>query len=287
MKFIPTTLLLSSALLLGTSLSSLAQNTPQPDTPNAAAPAAQPKLPDPLSAPAAQAEKPVDPSHVMAVIDGKDVTAGDLDAMANDIDPGLARLPDQQRRITVLKIYVDMKTLSDSALKDGLDKTPEYEKRMAIMRDNVLQQLYFKNSIVDKITDDDVKARYEKEIAGLPKEQEGGDVGYFSRGQMVKPFEDAAFALKVGEYTKTPVESPFGWHVIKVEDRREKQPPAFADVKDGIRNMIARERYVKLIGELRGKMDVKYPDENVAKLMQQPDSDTGDLPGEQSDEEDQ
>ena len=43
---------------------------------------------------------------------------------------------------------------------------------MAIMRDNVLQQLYFKNSIVDKITDDDVKARYEKEIAGLPKEQE-------------------------------------------------------------------------------------------------------------------
>ena len=330
MKFIPTTLLLSSALLLGTSLSSLAQNTPQPDTPNAAAPAAQPKLPDPLSAPAAQAEKPVDPSHVMAVVDGKDVTAGDLDAMANDIDPGLARLPDQQRRITVLKIYVDMKTLSDSALKDGLDKTPEYEKRMAIMRDNVLQQLYFKNSIVDKITDDDVKARYEKEIAGLPKEQEvrarhilvktkkeaediiksldkgakfddlakaksseksaattGGDVGYFSRGQMVKPFEDAAFALKVGEYTKTPVESPFGWHVIKVEDRREKQPPAFADVKDGIRNMIARERYVKLIGELRGKMDVKYPDENVAKLMQQPDSDTGDLPGEQSDEEDQ
>lgn len=331
MKSIPLTLLLSSALLLGTSLTSSAQNAPQPQqsTPEAAAPA-QPKLPDPSGAPAAQPEKPVDPSHVMAVVDGNNVTAGDLDAMANDIDPGLARLPDQQRRITVLKIYVDMKTLSDAALKDGLDKTPEYEKRMAIMRDNVLQQLYFKNSIVDKITDDDVKARYEKEIAGLPKEQEvrarhilvktkkeaediiksldkgakfdevakeksseksaattGGDVGYFSRGQMVKPFEDAAFALKVGEYTKTPVESPFGWHIIKVEDRREKQPPALADVKDGIRNMIARERYVKMIGDLRGKMDVKYPDEDVAKMMQKPDSDTGDLPGEQPEEEDQ
>ena len=331
MKFIPATFLLSSALLLSTSLTSIAQNAPQStaDKPAATDAAPQPKVPDPASAQQAAPEKPVDPSHVMAIVDGKNITAGELDAMANDIDPGLARLKDQQRRITVLKIYIDMKTLSDAAVKDGLDKTPEYEKRMDVMRDNVLQQLYFKSSIVDKITDDDIKARYEKEIASLPKEEEvharhilvkskkeaediikslekggkfdeiakskstdgsaatGGDLGYFTRGQMVKPFEDAAFNLKVGEYTKTPVESPFGWHVIKVEDRRTKQPPALADVKDAIRNMIARERYSKLIADLRTKMDVKYPDEDVAKLMTSTKSGGAGLPEDQSQEDDQ
>lgn len=330
MKIKSTTLLLSSVLLLSTSLTSMAQedatktNPPQPS----ASEPAQPKLPDPDGSAAAQAEKPVDPSHVMAVIDGKDITAGDLDALANDIDPGLSRLPDQQRRITALKIYVDMKTLSDAAIKEGLDKTPEYEKRMAIMRDNVLQQLYFKDSVVDKISDADVKARYEKQIAGMPKGEEvharhilvktkkeaeaiikqlqkgekfdevakksgqegsaamGSDLGYFSRGQLVKPIEDAAFALKVGEYTKKPVESPYGWHVIMVEDRREKRPPALDDVKDVIRNLIARERYVSVIGDLRSKMDIKYPDEEVAKLMQQNEGEAAGLPGEQTQEED-
>lgn len=330
MKFIPITLLLSSALLFSTSLTSMAQDAAKPDAaqPGASEPA-KPKLPDPSNAANPEPAKPVEPSHVMAVVDGKDITAGELDAMANDIDPGLARLPDQQRRITVLKIYIDMKTLSDAAVKEGLDKTPDYDKRMAIMRENVLQQLYFKNSIIDKITDADIKARYDKEIAGLPKEQEvharhilvktkkeaediikrlqkgekfediakqkstdgsaatGGDLGYFSRGQMVKPFEEAAFSLKVGEYTKTPIESPFGWHIIKVEDRREKQPPALDDVKDAIRNLIARERYSATIGDLRSKMDIKYPDADVEKLMQKSDNGGAGLPGEQSQEDDE
>lgn len=317
MKFKSTMLFLTSALLVSTSLGALAQD------------AAQPKLPD-LNGAAAAPAKPVDPSHVMAVVDGKEITAGQLDSMANDIDPGLARLPDQQRRLTVLKIYVDMKALSDAAVKDGLDKTPEYEKRMAVMRENVLQQIYFKDKIVDKISDADIKARYDKEIAALPKEQEvharhilvktkeeaeaiikrlekgekfediakkdstdgsaamGGDLGYFSHGQMVKPFEDAAFSLKIGEYTKTPVESPFGWHIIKVEDRREKQPPALDDVKDALRSMIARDRYREVIESLRAKMDIKYPDEDVAKMMQMPDEDESALPGEAPEgEEDQ
>lgn len=330
MKFISITLLLSSALLFSTSLTSMAQDAAKPDAaqPGASEPA-KPKLPDPSNAANPEPAKPVEPSHVMAVVDGKDITAGELDAMANDIDPGLARLPDQQRRITVLKIYIDMKTLSDAAVKEGLDKTPDYDKRMAIMRENVLQQLYFKNSIIDKITDADIKARYDKEIAGLPKEQEvharhilvktkkeaediikrlqkgekfediakqkstdgsaatGGDLGYFSRGQMVKPFEEAAFSLKVGEYTKTPIESPFGWHIIKVEDRREKQPPALDDVKDAIRNLIARERYSATIGDLRSKMDIKYPDADVEKLMQKSDNGGAGLPGEQSQEDDE
>ncbi len=103
---------------------------------------------------------------------------------------------------------------------------------------------------------------------------------------MVKPFEDAAFGLKVGEYTKSPIESPFGWHVIKVEDRRLKQPPAFDDVKEMLRTQLIKERYQKLIVDLRSKMDVKYPDPNVIKLMQSLNQNGTPLSDETPDEED-
>jgi peptidyl-prolyl cis-trans isomerase C len=53
----------------------------------------------------------------------------------------------------------------------------------------------------------------------------GGDLGYFTRGQMVLPFEEAAFAIAVGEFGHTPVETQYGWHVIKVVDARRQVPP--------------------------------------------------------------
>ena len=61
--------------------------------------------------------------------------------------------------------------------------------------------------------------------------QQGGDLGYFSKKAMVKPFADAAFAMKAGEYSKTPVKSDFGFHVIKVEDKRKSKPVELEKVK--------------------------------------------------------
>ncbi len=61
--------------------------------------------------------------------------------------------------------------------------------------------------------------------------KEGGDLGYFTKKTMVPAFADAAFALKSGEYTKTPVKSEFGYHVIKVEDKRKAEPIKLEKVK--------------------------------------------------------
>jgi peptidyl-prolyl cis-trans isomerase C len=80
---------------------------------------------------------------------------------------------------------------------------------------------------------------------------EGGDLGWFKKSDMVKEFADAAFALKKDELTETPVKTQFGYHVIKVEDRRKAPPPAFEELADQLREEMAREAVTAQLDQLR------------------------------------
>ncbi len=74
-----------------------------------------------------------------------------------------------------------------------------------------------------------------------PSAAEGGDLGYFSRDQMVAAFAEAAFGLGKGEMTQAPVQTRFGWHIIVVEDIREAPPPSFEEKEQELRNEMSRE----------------------------------------------
>ena len=80
---------------------------------------------------------------------------------------------------------------------------------------------------------------------------EGGDLGWFKKADMVKEFADAAFTLKKGEMTDTPVKTQFGYHIIKVEDRRKAPPPAFEEMADQLREEMAREVVTADIDQIR------------------------------------
>ncbi len=82
---------------------------------------------------------------------------------------------------------------------------------------------------------------------------------------MVPPFEAAAFALEPGTYTKEPVETQFGWHVIKLEDKRRQEKPAFEEVANGLRQQLMRERYDARMAELKDQVAVEIVDESLAK----------------------
>ncbi len=89
--------------------------------------------------------------------------------------------------------------------------------------------------------------------------EEGGDLGYFGRGQMVPQFEEAAFKLKKGDVS-LPVQSQFGWHLIKLEDRRDRKAPDFDAVKERIAAALVHRKAQQVAGELRSKAKVEFVD---------------------------
>ena len=90
-----------------------------------------------------------------------------------------------------------------------------------------------------------------------PSSAQGGDLGYFADGQMVPAFSEAAFALEAGAHTAAPVQTEFGWHVIKVEDRRTTEPPAFEDVRDQLRADAERDVVQDILRGLRDSAEVE------------------------------
>ncbi len=102
-----------------------------------------------------------------------------------------------------------------------------------------------------------------------PSGPQGGDLGFFGKGQMVPPFEAAAFALEAGAYTKAPVQTQFGFHVIKLEEKRDRPLPKFEEVQDQMRQVVLRERYLDAVKDARTLSNVEILDEELKSAYEQ------------------
>jgi peptidyl-prolyl cis-trans isomerase C len=88
---------------------------------------------------------------------------------------------------------------------------------------------------------------------------EGGDLGYFSKEQMVPEFAEAAFKLEKGQVSE-PVKTQFGWHIIKVEDKRNKPVPEFDKVKDQVETFVQRKAQAEYIAKIRATAKIERLD---------------------------
>lgn len=175
---------------------------------------------------------------------------------------------DYKKRLDVLKVQLAKQMYLENALKDKIsDKAvkAEYEK---FKKENAGKtEIHARHILVPTeeeakqvIKDLDGGAKFEELAAKRssgPAATNGGDLGYFAKEDMVPEFSKAAFALKKGEYTKTPVKTGFGWHVIKVEDKRERAVPEQAQLEMPIRNKLGQEALVGLAEKLRADAKVE------------------------------
>jgi peptidyl-prolyl cis-trans isomerase C len=248
-------------------------------------------------------------AKVVATIGGEPVTDADIALAQSGLDAQFAKLPEDQRRLAALAALIDIRAVAIKARQAKFDQTEAFKKQIAFINERALHDAFFKSEIVDKVTDADVRARYDKEIAAMPPLEEvrarhilvkteeeakevitkldggakfedlakekssdgsagdGGDLGYFGPGQMVPEFEKQAFTLEVGKYTKEPVKTQFGFHVIKVEDKRSKPAPEFDKVVGQVRDVLLRERYVETARAYREELKVEWLDPAVKKAM--------------------
>ena len=89
-----------------------------------------------------------------------------------------------------------------------------------------------------------------------PSGPSGGDLGYFTKGEMVPAFENAAFSLEIGTFTSKPVQTQFGWHVIILQDKRFAKPPKFAEVEIQIRQNLINQNLALIFEKLRSKAKI-------------------------------
>ena len=105
--------------------------------------------------------------------------------------------------------------------------------------------------VIKMLIDGDDFAELAKNKSTGPSGPSGGDLGWFKRGQMVPPFEKAAFSLNKNEITQIPVQTQFGWHVIKIFDKRIPEAPSYESMKNKLIQDLERKIVSKKIQDLR------------------------------------
>lgn len=164
----------------------------------------------------------------------------------------MARIEEQiLQRMALSKVITDK--VGDAAVKAG------YAAKMKKLAD--AEQIKVWHILVK--TEDDAKAiiaelkgggdfaELAKKKSTGPSASDGGALGFFGKGQMVPAFEKAAYALNTGAFSETPAKTQFGWHVIKVEERKKADIPSFEEMEPALREELFQDAGSAYIGKLR------------------------------------
>ena len=251
---------------------------------------------------------------MVATVGGQPITEADLAFAAEDLGPDLQQIPQDQIRAVLLAQMIDLKLMAAAGHTANLEQSDLYKQRLSYLQDRALRRAYTKQAVSDTISEDQIKAEYDKVIASMPNVDEvharhilvsseddakaikaqldggadfatlakeksiepgakdsGGDLGYFTQDKMVKPFADAAFALKVNEVSQ-PVQTQFGWHVIQVLERRPAAKPTLQDMTQQIGQQLYVKKYREIFDSLRKASTIEIAD---PALKQQVDAQLG------------
>jgi peptidyl-prolyl cis-trans isomerase C len=178
------------------------------------------------------------------------------------------------RRRSLRDLYFD-KTVKDSVSDAEAKKF--YDDQVGSAKPEEVRARHILVESKEKARELFEKVAYGTDFAELAKQNskdpgskdQGGDLGYFSKGQMVPQFEEAAFKLQKGEVSQ-PFETQFGWHILKVDDKRTGQAVPFDTVKERIVGAIIHQKAQQIAGDLRAKAKIEYIDPNMQTPLNLP-----------------
>jgi peptidyl-prolyl cis-trans isomerase C len=219
------------------------------------------------------------------------------DAMADIGPGLPEKLEGAEREKYVLDYLIDLKLVAKKAADDKLDGGPDFARKLAYYHDKLEMEALLGSVAKAATTEENERKAYDAAAAAQPPEPEiharhillpdeasakaalarvkagedfakvatelskdpggeGGDLGWFTKDRMVPEFAEAAFKLEPGQVSE-PVKSQFGWHIIKVEEKRVKSFPPFDKVKDQAARYVAQKAQTDLITDLRGKVKIE------------------------------
>jgi peptidyl-prolyl cis-trans isomerase C len=187
-------------------------------------------------------------------------------------DPEVAERIEEAREQAIRAVYVNR--LTDEAVTDN-DIRQAYEdivgnaepviERRA--RHILVETQEDAQALIEQLNDGADFAELATENSTGPTGPNGGDLGYFTAEAMVPAFSEAAFSTEVGQYTTEPVQTQFGFHVIKVEDEREREKPSFEEVRGQIEENLNQAVIREKVQELREQTDVTVFDYNGEPIV--------------------
>jgi len=181
---------------------------------------------------------------------------------AQGVKDGLEKDPDVAARLEVLRMRVLADAESQKYLKgkepSDAELHAEYDNAIAAMdkteyhaRHILVDSKEKAEALIKKIKGGAKFEDVAKAESSDNSKTSGGDLGWFTLARMVKPFGDAVKGLKKGEMTQEPVQTQFGWHIIKLEDTREVAPPPFEQVKAQVTNGVIQKKLQAYVEELK------------------------------------
>lgn len=273
-------------------------------------------------APAAPAAAPAGEANpVVARVNGEDIRLEDVMAAAAEAMPAELRAvpPATLRAMLPPQVFEQLvdRAITDRAMvlvarAAGLDRDEELRRRLRALEENELREAMLRREVLPRLTDEALRARWERDQAGRAPEEEvrarhilvaseadarsvlqeiqrggnfeevarrrstdpaarnGGDLGFFRRADMVPEFANAAFSLQAGQVSQAPVRTQFGWHIIRVEERRTTRGPSFEDSRDAIRQQLVEEEVNAAVQRVRAAARIERVEPPAAAEAPQP-----------------
>lgn len=244
---------------------------------------------------------------VVARVNSYEIKASEVALAAEDLLPQLGNLPKQSRYPFIVQYLVERHLLAQAGQQQKMDQTSEYKKRLDYYQAKALRDAYFLKVLKPQVTEDDARKEYDKQAAKLgtqekvharhilvadektAKEVHGQlkgnveafdelakkyaagantDLGFLAPDDKPVEISKAAFALKVGEIS-APVKTEFGWHVLKIDERKVPEPQPFEKIKGGLIQLLSRQKVQAAVAILTKKAKIEILDPDLKKLAEQ------------------